>query len=95
MDQIILEATDGSHVLNRNWFAGSDQWFFGNKPLQTIADFKDAKIRSHGAAMSDFINGMGGEPVFLGPGQSYVALELHNIDFATTGSAAGDTRTVV
>ena len=85
VDQIILEATDGSHVLNRNWFAGSDQWFFGNKPLQTIADFKDAKIRSHGAAMSDFINGMGGEPVFLGPGQSYVALELHNIDFATQG----------
>ena len=86
VDQIILEATDGSHVLNRNWFAGSDQWFFGNKPFQTVADFKDVKISSHGAAMSDFIAGMGGEPVFLGPGQSYVALQLGNIDFATTGA---------
>ena len=86
VDQIILEATGGSHVLNRNWFAGADQWFFGNRPLQTIEDFNEAKIRSHGAAMSDFIAGMGGEPVFLGPGQQYVALELDNIDFATTGS---------
>ena len=85
VDDIILEATGGSHVLNRNWFAGSDQWFFGNKPLQTIEDFKGIKIRSHGAAMSDFITGMGGEAVFLGPGQSYVALELDQIDAATTG----------
>ena len=85
VDDIILEATGGSHVLNRNWFAGSDQWFFGNKPLQTIEDFKGIKIRSHGAAMSNFITGMGGEAVFLGPGQSYVALELDQIDAATTG----------
>ncbi len=86
VDQIILEATGGSHVLNRNWFAGADQWFFGNRPLQTLDDFKEAKMRSHAASMSDFIAGMGGEPVFLGPGQQYVALELDNIDFATTGS---------
>ena len=86
VDQIILEATDGSHVLNRNWFAGADQWFFGNKPLLTLEDFSGAKIRSHSAALSDFIAGMGAEPVFMGPGQQYVALELDNIDFATTGS---------
>ena len=29
--RIMLDATGGSHVLNRNWFAGSDQWFFSKK----------------------------------------------------------------
>ena len=82
VDQIILEATDGSHVLNRNWFAGSDNWFFGNKPLKTVEDFKGLKIRSHGASMSDFIAGMGAEGQFLGPGQSYLALELGQVDAA-------------
>ena len=86
VDRIILEATDGSHVLNRNWFAGVDQWFFGNELLQTVEDFKGLKIRSHGAAMSDFITGMGAEPIFIGPGESYAALEQGRIDFATTGA---------
>ena len=86
VDEIILEATDGSHVLNRNWFAGVDQWFFGDKLLQTVEDFKDLKIRSHGAAMSDFITGMGADPIFLGPGESYAALAQDRLDFATTGA---------
>ena len=55
IDRIILEATGGSHVLNRNWFAGADQWFFSNEPLQTIESFEDLEIRSHSASMSDFI----------------------------------------
>ena len=57
VDQIILDATGGSPVLNRNWFAGSDNWFFSNSPLMTLEDFKDVTIRSHGAAISDFIVG--------------------------------------
>ena len=80
IDRMILEATGGSHVLNRNWFAGSDQWFFGNKPLVTLEDFQGVKIRSHGAAMSDFITGMGGEPVFLDVAEVYTALERGNVD---------------
>ena len=86
VDRIILEATDGSHVLNRNWFAGVDQWFFGNDVLQAVEDFEGLKIRSHGAAMSDFITGMGAEPIFIGPGESYAALAQGRIDFATTGA---------
>ncbi|MCE2463527.1 MAG: TRAP transporter substrate-binding protein DctP [Dehalococcoidia bacterium] len=86
IDRMILEATEGSHVLNRNWFAGSDQWFFGNKPLVTLEDFQGVKIRSHGAAMSDFITGMGGEPVFLDVAEVYTALERGNVD-ASANSA--------
>ena len=86
IDQIMLEATGGSHVLNRNWFAGSDQWFFGNQPLQTPEDFQGLKIRSHSASMSDFIRGMGGEPVFLGPAEIYTGLERGFVDAAVTAA---------
>ena len=85
VDQIILDATGGSPVLNRNWFAGADQWFFGNRPLQSVGDFEGLKIRTHGGAITDFITGMGAEGVFLGFGELYQALELDQIDAAATG----------
>ena len=85
VDQIILDASGGSPVVNRNWFGGSDQWFYGNKPLATVEDFKDMKIRSHSASISDFIIGMGAEPVFLGPGQSYTAVEIGQVDAVALG----------
>ena len=86
IDRMILEATEGSHVLNRNWFAGADQWFFGNRPLATLEDFQGVKIRSHGAAISDFIAGMGAEPVFLDVADVYTALDRGNVD-ASANSA--------
>lgn len=85
VDQIILDATGGSPVLNRNWFAGADQWFFGNRPLQSVEAFEGLKIRTHGGAITDFITGMGAEGVFLGFGELYQALELDQIDAAATG----------
>ena len=84
IDGIIRDATRGSQVLNRNWFAGSDQWFFGNQPLVTLEDFQGLKIRSHSAAMSDFIKGMGSESVFLGPAEIYPALERGLVDAVAT-----------
>ncbi len=53
IDRIMLDATGGSHVLNRNWFAGSDQWFFGDTAIRTLADFQGLKMRSHSASLSD------------------------------------------
>jgi len=32
IDRMLLDITGGSPVLNRNWFAGSDQWFFKGMP---------------------------------------------------------------
>ena len=43
------------------------------------------KIRSHSASISDFIIGMGAEPVFLGPGQSYTAVEIGQVDAVALG----------
>jgi len=84
IDETISDATGGSHVLNRNWFAGSDQWFFADRPLQTPQDFEGLQIRSHAASLSDFIRGMGGEPVFLGPTEIYNALDRGFVDAVPT-----------
>lgn len=84
IDRIMLDATGGSHVLNRNWFAGSDQWLFGDKAIESLPDFQTLKIRSHSASLSDFLTGMGAEPVFLGPAEIYTGLERGFVDAATT-----------
>ncbi len=84
IDRIMLEATGGSQVLNRNWFAGSDQWFFGGKALTTLEDFDGLKVRSHSSSLSDFLTGMGAEPVFLGPAEIYTRLERGFVDAAAT-----------
>ena len=84
IDRIMLDATGGSHVLNRNWFAGSDQWLFGNKAIQSLEDFQGLKIRSHSSSLSDFITGLGAEPVFLGPAEIYSRLERGFVDAAAT-----------
>ena len=85
IDRIMLEATGGSHVLNRNWFAG-DNWFYGGAPLQTVEDFEGLKIRSHSASLSDFLVGMGSEPVFLSAADLYTRLERGFVDQVVTSA---------
>ena len=89
IDRIIPEITGGSHVVNRNWFAGSDQWFFSKEPLPTAADFEGRKIRTHAASMSDFIQGMGGEAVGLSLSEVYTALQIGTVDAAPTVALQG------
>ena len=89
IDRMMLDITGGSPVLNRNWFAGSDQWFFSNEPLPTAADFEGRKIRINAASMSDFIVGMGGEPVYLSLAETYTALQIGTVDAAGTTALQG------
>ncbi len=86
VDRIMLEATGGSQVLNRNWFAGSDQWFYSSDPMQTLKDYDGLKIRTNSASMSDFITGMGGQPFPTSIAQLYVALEQGFVDAAAYGA---------
>ena len=86
IDRIMLEATDGSHVLNRNWFAGSDQWFYSSEPLQSVDDYKGLKIRTNSASMSDFIIGMGGEPFPTSIAELYISLEQGFVEAAAYGA---------
>ena len=91
IDRMLLDITGGSPVLNRNWFAGSDQWFFSNQPMRSISDFEGQQIRTHSASMSDFIRGMGSEPVELGVGELYTALQIGTVDAAVTTLLLGVT----
>ena len=85
IDRIMLEATGGSLVLNRNWFAGSDQWFYSKKPLTSVGDFEGLKIRTNSSSMSDFILGMGGEPTFKSIAELYTSLDRGVVDAAVYG----------
>ncbi len=89
VDEMLLEHSGGSPVLNRNWFAGADQWFFSTQPLQTLEDFEDSQIRTHAVSMSDFIRGMGADPVELSIGELYIALQVGTIDAVTTTALFG------
>ena len=91
VDRLVEELSGGSRVINRNWFAGSDQWFYSKEPLETVADFEGRKIRSHSASMSDFIQGMGGEPVELGVSEIYSALQIGTVDATVTTALLGVT----
>ena len=86
IDQIVLETTGGSHVLNRNWFAGSDQWFYSKQPLSSVEDFKGLKIRTNSSSMSDFIAGMGGEPTFKSIAELVTSLDQGVVDSAVYGA---------
>ena len=85
IEQMLTEETGGA-VINRNWFAGSDQWFFSNEPLQTLEDFQGKKIRTHAAALSSIIEGLGAEALFIPPGADYLALQNGTVDVGTTGA---------
>jgi C4-dicarboxylate-binding protein DctP len=86
VDRLIPDSTGGSRVFNRNWFAGSDQWFFSENPLQTVADYKDLKIRSNSSSMSDFIRGMDGKDEFTSIAELYTSLDQGVVDVAVYGA---------
>ena len=86
IDRIMLQATGGSHVLNRNWFAGSDQWFYSKQQLNSAEDFKGLKIRTNSSSMSDFIAGRGGEPTFKSIVELYTSLDQGVIDSTVYGA---------
>ncbi len=85
VERMLMEETGGV-VVNRNWFAGSDQWFFSKEPVRTLEDYQGKKIRSHASALSSIIEGLGAEAVFIPPGADYLALQNGTVDIGTTGA---------
>ena len=85
VERMLTEETGGA-IINRNWFAGADQWFFSNEPLQSVEDFQGKKIRTHAAALSSIIEGLGAEALFVPPGADYLALQSGTVDVGTTGA---------
>ena len=88
IDKIIDDAT-GAKVWSRNWIPGDDQMFFSKKALRTLEDFDGLKTRSHSAALSDWIKGMGAEAQFVAFAEVYSALERGILDAGVTGASPG------
>ena len=86
LEKLVRDATGGSFIINHNWVAGIDQFFFCNTKILTLADFKGKKTRSHGTAISDWIEGMGASAQFVPFGDVYTALERGILDCGVTGA---------
>ncbi len=87
LEKLVADAT-GGFVLNHNWFSGNDLYFFSKKPLATLDDFQGLKTRSHSAALSDWIEGIGGDAQFLAFAEVYTALERGILEAAVAGADA-------
>ena len=88
LEALVRDAT-GGFVLNHNWFSGNDLYFFSKEPLATLEDFDGVKTRSHSAALSDWIEGIGGDAQFLAFAEVYTALERGILEAAVAGADAG------
>ena len=89
LEEMVANETGGGIIVNHNWYSGNDQFFFSKKPLRTLEDFDGLKTRSHAAALSDWINGMGADAQFLAFAEVYTALERGILDAGVTGSTPG------
>ena len=89
MDALMTDATDGGFPYNRNWFGGADQWFFSKQPVQSLDGFQGKKVRTHAAALTDLIEGLGGDAVDVGVGGHYLAIQNGTVDIGTTGALIG------
>ena len=88
LEQMITEEMN-AQVLMYNWFAGNDQFIFSKTRLNTPDDFDGMKTRSHSAALSDWINGMGASAQFVAFAEVYTALERGILDAGITGATPG------
>ena len=89
LEAMVASETGGGIVVNHNWYSGNDQFFFSKKPLRSLEDFEGLKTRSHAAALSDWIEGMGADAQFLAFAEVYTALERGILDAGVTGSTPG------
>lgn len=89
LEEMVARETGGGIIVNHNWYSGNDQFFFSKTPLRTLEDFDGLKTRSHAAALSDWINGMGADAQFLAFSEVYTALERGILDAGVTGSTPG------
>ena len=86
LERMIAEESGGSPIITHNWYVGIDQFFFCKEALTTPADFRGKKTRSHGAAISDWIEGMGADAQFVAFAEVYTALERGILDCGVTGA---------
>ena len=84
LDRLFEENTDGGKVLTHMWVSGGDQFFFCKEGITELSDFEGRKVRSHGSALSDWINGFGAAAQFVAFVEVYTALERGILDCGVT-----------
>ena len=84
LDALFEENTDGGKVISHMWVSGGDQFFFCKDGIQELADFEGRKVRSHGSALSDWIEGFGANAQFVAFAEVYTALERGILDCGVT-----------
>ncbi len=87
IEDLVLAETGGV-IINHNWYAGNDQFLFCQEPVETLDDFKHKRIRSHSAALSDWLRGMGARPQYVAFVEVYDDLESGILDCGVTGTDA-------
>ncbi len=86
--EALVLAETGGVVLNHHLFSGNDQYFFCKDKVESLDAFKGKKTRSHSAALSDWIEGMGASAQFIAFSEVYTALERGILDCGVTGADA-------
>ena len=84
LDALFEENTDGGKVISHMWVSGGDQFFFCKQGITELADFEGRKVRSHGSALSDWIEGFGANAQFVAFAEVYTALERGILDCGVT-----------
>ena len=84
VDELFEENSEGGKVISHMWISGADQFFFCKEPIETLSDFEGRKVRSHGSALSDWIEGFGAAAQFVAFAEVYTALERGVLDCGVT-----------
>ena len=84
LDRLFEENTDGGKILSHMWVSGGDQFFFCKEGITSLPDFEGRKVRSHGSALSDWIEGFGANAQFVAFAEVYTALERGILDCGVT-----------
>ena len=84
LEELIAEDTGGGKVISRMWVSGGDNFFFCRDKIESAADFEGKKVRSHGAALSDWIEAFGANAQFVAFAEVYTALERGILDCGVT-----------
>ena len=71
-------------LISHMWVSGGDQFFFCKQGITELADFEGRKVRSHGSALSDWIEGFGANAQFVAFAEVYTALERGILDCGVT-----------
>ena len=88
IEKIVLAETGGV-IMNHHWYASNDQFLFCREKIDSPGKFAGKTIRSHSRSLSDWIKGMGAEPMYLTFTETHTAIERNIVDCAFTRATAG------